>query len=57
MKKLATRPGVSEERWAALTLDHQIGNLGTDVARATRAKVLGDDKLLAMWLAVGSDRD
>jgi hypothetical protein len=50
--KGATRPGVSEERWAALTLDDQIGNLGTDVARAVRAKVSGAEKRLAMWLAI-----
>jgi hypothetical protein len=35
-------PGLSEERWMALTRAEQLGNIGTEVARAMRAKASGN---------------
>lgn len=46
----ASYSSISEARWRALTFDEQIANLGTDVARAARAKVSGDERRLALWL-------
>jgi hypothetical protein len=38
-------------RWLTLSFDDQMGNLGTDVARAARAKEAGDEDRLHSWLS------
>jgi len=44
-------PGLTAERWQRLTLAEQLGNVGTEVARAMRAKAQGNDERLSFALA------
>jgi len=50
MADRVTHPGMSAERWQALSLDEQLGNVGTEVARAARAKANANDERL--WFAM-----
>lgn len=45
------RAGVLPERWARLSFDDQLGNLGTDVSRAVTALAAGDSERASMWAA------
>jgi hypothetical protein len=44
-------PGLTAERWQRLTLDEQLGNVGTEVARAMRAKAQGNEPRSSFALA------
>lgn len=43
-------PGLSAERWQALSLHEQLGNVGTEVARAARAKATANGERLSFAL-------
>lgn len=43
-------PGLSAERWQAMSLHEQLGNVGTEVARAARAKANASDERLSFAL-------
>lgn len=46
MAEQALHAGLSAGRWHTLTLNEQLGNVGSDVGRAIRAKARGDDTRL-----------
>ena len=46
-------PGLDAERWQALSLNEQLGNVGTEVARAARAKAAANDERLSFALDRG----
>ena len=43
-------PGLTAERWEAFTLAEQLGNVGTEVARAMRAKASGNEERMSYAL-------
>ncbi len=43
-------PGLSAERWRAISLHEQLGNVGTEVARAARGKSAANDERLSFAL-------
>jgi hypothetical protein len=43
-------PGLSDERWRALSIHEQLGNIGTEVARAARAMAQANDERLSFAL-------
>ncbi len=47
--------GLDRQRWASLSIFEQMGNIGSEVGRALRAKVRGDDELLKGALCRGLD--
>lgn len=44
-------PGLTAQRWQRLTVAEQLGNVGSEVARAMRAKALGNDERQTFALA------
>jgi hypothetical protein len=44
-------PGLTAERWGTLSIFEQLGNVGTEVARAARAMARKDDERLGFALA------
>ena len=44
-------PGLTAQRWQRLTVAEQLGNVGSEVARAMRAKASGNDARQAFALA------
>jgi hypothetical protein len=51
MSEPVLHPGLTVEKWAALSIFEQLGNVGTEVSRAARSKARGDDERLAFALA------
>ena len=43
MADVVFHPGLAAARWQALTLTEQLGNIGSEVGRACRAKAQGND--------------
>ena len=43
MSRTALHPGLTSDRWGLMSLAEQLANIGTEVARAARAKARGDD--------------
>jgi hypothetical protein len=41
---LSSHPGLTAERWHSLTLFEQLGNVGSEVGRAIRAREQGSDR-------------
>ena len=50
MKAAALHPGLTPERWSGLSLADQLANIGTEVARAARAKGKNDELRLQRHL-------
>lgn len=42
MNRTVLHPGLTAERWQRMSLAEQLSNIGTEVARAARAKALGN---------------
>lgn len=49
MSEVRRQRGVSQERWALLTFDEQMANLGADVSRSVAALAAGKADRAEMW--------
>jgi hypothetical protein len=47
MDAVSAHPGAVIERWRSMTLAAQLGNIGSEVGRAARARSLGNDQRFA----------
>lgn len=50
MKDVAGHANLSPERWHSMSLVEQMGNIGTEVARALRARESGDAERMTLAL-------
>jgi len=50
MDAVSAHPGGVIERWGTMTLAAQLGNIGSEVGRAARARSLGNDQRFARSL-------
>ena len=55
MPEPRVHPGLSAERWHAMTVEEQLGNVGSEVARALRATANDNHERASMALARALD--